>query len=516
MVRKAHEPGAGATQSALTDGLDFRQRWLALTGGESAAADDLLDEDAVLRIPGRTRISGTYRGRAAILDYFRTLRDAMGAPVSHEIDDLVLSADEGHATELTQRVGVERRGQEIVDLQRVFLRYAKGRLVDVRIEALDRDTHEEMWGRGALFTDADREILADAIRKGMSRDRDPTAERRDLVVGLVLLAALVSAFYWLVTTRFNQNLFASTTSLGAVRQMTVAHPKSDGQWAIGRTYVRRVEVREPFGQVNVVLPVPASECGALAADLGETCTGGAILLQPVVYLDWSRPARLNVEGRDTSRFDLNLSGMEDDSRSFELDVTTFTQTPPRFCFTQPDRNVGLQIATSTGGSAIRRVRAAGPLLTCRDGVVLRVGVPAGETFKSSTVLQGVSEVSLDARGTRAELDGLAGKLSLVNVRASVFDPAAHIAAESRASAPVTTSLRLSPAERRLVMRSESVKSVLTDEGELLPTKWSLLPQPFAGMAGALFGVLVLPEIVRGLPWLRERLFFRRKRREIAS
>ena len=58
-------------------------------GGEFGPVEELLAEDIVWHVPGTSPIAGDYRGREAVMEYFRTRRMlAGGAIAAHEHDEM--------------------------------------------------------------------------------------------------------------------------------------------------------------------------------------------------------------------------------------------------------------------------------------------------------------------------------------------------------------------------------------------------------------------------------------------
>src|SRR3954468_2619122 len=84
---------------------EFLARQRAMyAGGDLAAVEDLLAEDVVWHVPGTSPIAGDYRGRAAVLGYFRARRELAGGAIrivkggeAHHDEALVQLAD-GEAT----------------------------------------------------------------------------------------------------------------------------------------------------------------------------------------------------------------------------------------------------------------------------------------------------------------------------------------------------------------------------------------------------------------------------------
>jgi uncharacterized protein len=96
----------------------------ALGSADFDRAIDLLAEDVVVRVPGRSPISGELHGRDAVREMFQRLMEAAGGPVVAEIHDL-LAGDEHVVALLTRTIaGVEARAAVVYHVR-------DGRITDV-------------------------------------------------------------------------------------------------------------------------------------------------------------------------------------------------------------------------------------------------------------------------------------------------------------------------------------------------------------------------------------------------
>lgn len=92
-------------ESVVRDYLD------AMAKGDLERAGELIAEDVVFHIPGRSRISGEHRGRDHAIAMWRSLLEASGAS-GFEIDVHDLLSTEDHVVVLATRTigGVDARG----------------------------------------------------------------------------------------------------------------------------------------------------------------------------------------------------------------------------------------------------------------------------------------------------------------------------------------------------------------------------------------------------------------------
>ena len=118
-----------------------RQREM-YAGGDVEAVRGLLAEDIVWHVPGTSPIAGDYRGRDAVIGYFRARRELAGGAISitkvgeaHHEEALVQLAD-GRA-----RVG----GEEVTWRTAGVYRVAEGRIAEAWLVPLDQEHFDRVW-----------------------------------------------------------------------------------------------------------------------------------------------------------------------------------------------------------------------------------------------------------------------------------------------------------------------------------------------------------------------------------
>lgn len=106
----------------------------------------LFDSEAVFHVPGRSEISGTYRGRAGVLDYWRrqielsagSLRTEL-VSVEPEDDHVVVSVD----------VTAARDGHPAKWRRVVVYRIGRGKIVEASVAEGDQDAADTIFARRA-------------------------------------------------------------------------------------------------------------------------------------------------------------------------------------------------------------------------------------------------------------------------------------------------------------------------------------------------------------------------------
>jgi uncharacterized protein len=130
-----------ADARSVVDEFLARQREM-YAGGDLASVEELLADDVVWHVPGASPIGGDYRGREAVVGYFRRRRDLAGGSIeiaahdaAHHDEGLVQLAD-GRAT-----LG----GQEVVWRTAGVYRVADGKIAEAWLVPLDQKAFDGAW-----------------------------------------------------------------------------------------------------------------------------------------------------------------------------------------------------------------------------------------------------------------------------------------------------------------------------------------------------------------------------------
>ncbi|MEX0683306.1 MAG: nuclear transport factor 2 family protein [Dehalococcoidia bacterium] len=118
--------------------------WLvAQAKGDEGAIRDLLAEDVVWHVPGRSPLSADYRGRDEVLGFLARPRELSGGTVRPQVLDIM--ATDSHAIALV-RVYAEREGKKLDgSLQAWTFRIAEGRIAEFWFLVEDRYAVDAFW-----------------------------------------------------------------------------------------------------------------------------------------------------------------------------------------------------------------------------------------------------------------------------------------------------------------------------------------------------------------------------------
>ena len=120
------------------------EAWLAAYGEHDLATmRDSLAEDAVWHVGGTHPLSGDYRGRDAVLDYFDTVRERTAD--SMRLVPLEVMANDRHGAAFL-RVTAERRGKRLDTVVADAFRFDEaGRIVEFWAANANQSAIDEFW-----------------------------------------------------------------------------------------------------------------------------------------------------------------------------------------------------------------------------------------------------------------------------------------------------------------------------------------------------------------------------------
>jgi len=133
--------GATTSNAGLVAELHRRQGEM-YAGGATEPVAELLAEDVVWRVPGKSPIAGEHRGVEAVLSYFRKRRELAGSTMEMHPGEVL--ADEEAVVQLVD--GTARFGGEGVSWRTAGVyRVEEGLIREVWLVPLDLDRFDRIW-----------------------------------------------------------------------------------------------------------------------------------------------------------------------------------------------------------------------------------------------------------------------------------------------------------------------------------------------------------------------------------
>lgn len=103
---------------------------LALEQGDSVAAEAVLATDATLYVPGRTGLSGPYRGRAAIMGFLGKLAAVTGGTFSFNTERVI---SDGCVTVVLGQAACRRLGRSSSTPAVLSVKILAGQVAEIRV-----------------------------------------------------------------------------------------------------------------------------------------------------------------------------------------------------------------------------------------------------------------------------------------------------------------------------------------------------------------------------------------------
>ena len=120
----------------------LRGGYEAFARGDIPAVLAMFDEDIAWHVPGRSPLSGDYRGHEGVVGFFTKCMELSGGTLQVAPDEILADGDQVVA--LTT-VSAERNGRAWSSPEVHVWRFAGGRAVEFREFQGDQQTEDEFW-----------------------------------------------------------------------------------------------------------------------------------------------------------------------------------------------------------------------------------------------------------------------------------------------------------------------------------------------------------------------------------
>lgn len=314
-----------------------------------------------------------------------------------------------------------------------------------------------------------------------------------LVIAVVAAACAIFLYNWLSGWHWPVKVTASATVLPLNARIPqdlslTAGKGSPVQWVVDSGYIRHLTVSGPDnGTAEIILPLPRSWCAAIAAKLDSKCNGSGQMTMPSpVTFDWSNHEEFgSTDGLKVVSASLNITQAMAKHGGLHMDVWANTKTRPSFCFSSPQSANKLTLY-SGARSFSHRFSGNEPTVFCSSGV--SVVIPSAPAFEFA----GIGSFLLHAQASAASLHGFAGQLQLNPGGTTVSgDPSDVLVCSKKAACPLDATLGIGQRGPPLVVRSDAATSVITGDGQLVPSAWARKTAIFGPLLGGLVTALVV-------------------------
>ena len=131
-----------STSTTPTTAEILREGYDAFARGDIPAVLAIFDEDIAWHIPGRSPLSGDYRGHGEVAGFFMRANELSGGTLRVQLDEVHGGGD--RLVALTT-VSATRGGRSWSSAEVHVWRFAGGRAVEMREYQGDQQTEDEFW-----------------------------------------------------------------------------------------------------------------------------------------------------------------------------------------------------------------------------------------------------------------------------------------------------------------------------------------------------------------------------------
>ena len=122
-----------------------RKGFAAFSSGDMATLNELFADDIVWHSPGRSQLSGDYRGKPAVMGFFQKTFELTGGTFKLEIHDVL--ANDTHGVALV-RATAELEGRKLDSNSVQVFHIVGGKVVEQWLTNDDQYASDEFWGQG--------------------------------------------------------------------------------------------------------------------------------------------------------------------------------------------------------------------------------------------------------------------------------------------------------------------------------------------------------------------------------
>jgi hypothetical protein len=212
---------------------------------------------------------------------------------------------------------------------------------------------------------------------------------------------------------------------------------------------------------------------------------------PVTF-DWSGPEEFgSTDGLKVVSASLDITQATARDGVLHMDVWATTKARPSFCFSSPQTANRLTV-TSGPRSFTHLFSGDEPTVSCSPGQGLPPGVSVVIPSAPAFFFAGISSFLLHAQASAVSLQGFVGQLELDPGGTTVSrGPSDVLVCSKKTACPLGATLGIGQQGPPLVVRSDSATSVITGDGQLVPSAWARETAIFVPLLGALVSAAVV-------------------------
>ena len=129
---------------AAKDNIELiRRGYEAFQKGDLAAFDDILADDCVWHVPGKSQVAGDKKGRQATVEYYGQLGELTGGNITVELHDVLANAE--HVAGL-HRTSAQRGGKSYETTEVIVFHVEGGRVTEAWEHPFNLYGQDEVFG----------------------------------------------------------------------------------------------------------------------------------------------------------------------------------------------------------------------------------------------------------------------------------------------------------------------------------------------------------------------------------
>jgi ketosteroid isomerase-like protein len=121
-----------------------RRQYQALSSGDTATLQQLYTRDCVVHLPGNHPLAGEHKGRDAVVDAARRMREETNGTLRFEPPQLFLDG-RGHVIAMT-RMTAERKGRRHDAARATGFTIVGDQIASIEVHEPDLDQTNDFWG----------------------------------------------------------------------------------------------------------------------------------------------------------------------------------------------------------------------------------------------------------------------------------------------------------------------------------------------------------------------------------
>lgn len=293
---------------------------------------------------------------------------------------------------------------------------------------------------------------------------------------------------------------ASTRSPSILQDLRLADASNGAKvrWQVEPGYVSQLTVTGPnsLGVAEVILPLPQTKCAAVARRLDASCIRGreVSVTSPATFT-WSNPQVVgSTNGSQVVSTSLDIMPSIVKPGVAQVDVSTDTNERPSLCFSWPLSAANLTVRSGPG-VLTSTFTGSGLPVGCATGLPILIGL-SGKGLPPMFEFGGISTLWLQAWAPSGTLSGYAGKLELSPGGTTVLgvpEAVSLCSAKAACQSSISTSFQIAQAgqSQSLSLKSDGATSVITNDGQLVPSRWSRRTEIYGPILGGVITVAVV-------------------------